>query len=39
MKGNVESLRACGKHGSGEKSVEVFGVKAKRKEITWKRDT
>jgi hypothetical protein len=27
---------ACGKHGSGEKSVQCFGGKARRKETTWK---
>jgi hypothetical protein len=28
--------RACGTHGSGEKSVQGFGGKARRKETTWK---
>jgi hypothetical protein len=27
---------ACGTHGRGEKSVEGFGGKARRKENTWK---
>jgi hypothetical protein len=27
---------ACGKHGRGEKSVQGFGGKARRKETTWK---
>jgi hypothetical protein len=27
---------ACGTHGRGEKSVQVFGGKARRKETTWK---
>jgi hypothetical protein len=26
----------CGMHGSGEKSVQGFGEKARRKETTWK---
>jgi hypothetical protein len=28
--------RACGTHGRGEKSVQGFGGKARRKESTWK---
>jgi hypothetical protein len=28
--------RACGTHGRGEKSVQGFGGKARRKETTWK---
>jgi hypothetical protein len=28
--------RACGMHGRGEKSVQGFGVKDRRKETTWK---
>jgi hypothetical protein len=28
--------RACGMHGRGEKSVQGFGVKARRKETIWK---
>jgi hypothetical protein len=28
--------RACGTHGRGEKRVEGFGGKARRKETTWK---
>jgi hypothetical protein len=27
---------ACSTHGRGEKSVQGFGVKARRKETTWK---
>jgi hypothetical protein len=27
---------ACGTHGRGEKSVQGFGGKVRRKEITWK---
>jgi hypothetical protein len=27
---------ACGMHGTGEKSVQGFGRKGRRKEITWK---
>jgi hypothetical protein len=27
---------ACGTHGKGEKSVQVFGRKSRRKETTWK---
>jgi hypothetical protein len=27
---------ACGKHGKGEKSVQGFGGKVRRKETTWK---
>jgi hypothetical protein len=28
--------RACGMHGRGEKSVQGFGGKARKKETTWK---
>jgi hypothetical protein len=30
--------RACGTHGRGEKNVQSFGWRARRKEITWKTD-
>jgi hypothetical protein len=32
----IEVGRACGTHGRGEKRVEGFGGKARRKKTTWK---
>jgi hypothetical protein len=39
LEGLSQNMGACGTHGKGEKSVQGFGGKARRKETTWKAKT